>query len=67
MVCAPFIPLSLPMSLNALQFLSMNQNSNNGALPSLHDSCSWPAYVLYLTHYLDAREQISLGNSCSSK
>jgi hypothetical protein len=63
MVCAPFISLSLPTSLNALQFLSSESNSNNGALLSLHDSYGWLAYALFLTRYLDACEKISLGNS----
>jgi hypothetical protein len=61
------ISLSLPMSLNDVQFLSNKSNSNNGARLALHDSCGWLEYSLFLTYYLDACEQISLGNSCSSK
>jgi hypothetical protein len=61
------ILLSLLESLNDVQFLFNKSNSNNGAHLALHDSCGWLAYVLFLTHCLDACEQISLGNSCSSK
>jgi hypothetical protein len=42
-------------------------SSNNGALVALQKSCGWLAYVLFLTRYLDACEQISLGNSSLSK
>jgi hypothetical protein len=58
---------SLPTSLNDPQLLSNKSNTNNGALLALHDSCGWLAYILFLTHYIDACEQISLGNSCLSK
>jgi hypothetical protein len=61
------ISLSLPTSLNDLQFLSSESSSNNGAQLSLDDSYGWLAHVLFLTHCLDACEQISLWNSCSSK
>jgi hypothetical protein len=63
---------TLHLTLSTYEFecssiLIHKSNSNNGVLPALHDSCGWPAYVLFLTHYLDACEQISLGNSWSSK
>ena len=63
-------PLShsiLSMSLFEFQFISFISNSVIGAMLALHGSCGWLAYVLFLTYHLDACEQISLGNSCSSK
>jgi hypothetical protein len=61
----PHSPLS--MSLIEFQFISSISNSTIRAMLALHDPCGWLAYVLFLTHCLDACEQISLGISCWSK
>jgi hypothetical protein len=68
MVCTHFY-FTLPNSWVWMSFNSylLKSNSRNHSRPALHVSYGWLAYVLLHTYNLDACDQISLGNSCSSK